>query len=86
MNPTEWGRKQENDQLILIMTEKNAAPDELLKIIHCNCSEGCQSSRCSCRRYGLPCTAACGPCQAENCDKPNNTQEVDTEDEDDTQN
>ena len=26
MNPTEWGWKQENDQLIPIMTENNAAP------------------------------------------------------------
>jgi len=38
MNPTEWGWKKENDQLIPIMTQNNAAPDELLKIIHCNCS------------------------------------------------
>ena len=38
MNPTQWGRKQENNQFIPIMTEKIAAPDELLKIIHCNCS------------------------------------------------
>ena len=76
MNPTEWGWKQENDQLIAIMTESNAAPEELLKIIHCNCSRGCKSSRCGCRRYGLPCTAACGPCQTENCDNPNNTQQL----------
>jgi hypothetical protein len=38
MNPTEWGRKQERDELIPIMTDKNTAPDELLKIINCNCS------------------------------------------------
>jgi len=38
MNPTEWGWKQENNQFIPIMTEKIAAPDEHLKIIHCNCS------------------------------------------------
>lgn len=86
MIPTEWGWKQETYQLIPIMTQNNAAPDELLKIIHCNCSGGCQSCRCSCRRYGLLCTATCGPCQSENCDNPNNTQEVDTEEEDDTQN
>ena len=42
MNPTEWGWKQENDQLIPIMTQNNAAPDELLKSIHCNCSGGMQ--------------------------------------------
>ena len=39
INPTEWGQKQENNQFIPIMTEKIAAPDELLKIIHCNCLE-----------------------------------------------
>ena len=61
MNPTEWGWKQENDQLIPIMTQNNAAPDELLKIIHCNCSGGCKSCRCSYRHYGLPCTAAYWP-------------------------
>jgi len=44
MNPTEWGWKQENNQFIPIMTETIAAPDELLKIIHCNCLEGCKSS------------------------------------------
>jgi len=27
------------------MTEKNAAPHELLKIIHCNCSGECKSYR-----------------------------------------
>ena len=49
---------------------------------------GCKSARCSCRRYGLSCTAACGPRQVEICDNPNITQEVDTEEEeeDDTQN
>ena len=80
MDPTEWGWKPESDELIP-MTDKNAAPDELLKIIHCNCSGKCKSARCSCRRYKLPFTAACGPCQVENCDNRNNAQEVDTEEE-----
>ena len=31
---------RKNDQLIPIMTQNNAAPDELWKIIHCNCSGG----------------------------------------------
>jgi hypothetical protein len=75
------GRKQERNELIPIMTDKNTAPDELLKIIHCNCSRDYKSARCSCRRYGLPCTAACGPCQVENFDNLNSTQEVDTEEE-----
>ena len=83
MNPTEWGWNQKNNQLIPVMTEKNDAPDELLKIIHCNCLGECKSSRCSCRGYGLPHTASCGPSQTENCDNPINTQKVDTEEEED---
>jgi hypothetical protein len=82
MDPTEWERKQERDELIPIMTDKNTAPDEFLKIIHCNCSGEYTSTRCSCRHYGLPCTATCEPCQVENCDNPNNTPEVDKEEED----
>ena len=33
MNPTDCGWKEESRQLIPVMTEKNAAPDELLKVI-----------------------------------------------------
>ena len=78
MNSIKWRWKQENDQLI---PEKNVVPEKLLKIIHCNCYGGCKSSRCSCRRQRLPCTAACDPCQTENYDNSNYTQEVDTEEE-----
>jgi len=61
-NPTDWGWNEESRQLIPVMTEKNAAPEELLNVVHCNCLAECKSSRCSCQRYGLPCSAACGPC------------------------
>jgi len=30
MNTTDWGWKEESHQLIPVMMEKNAAPDELL--------------------------------------------------------
>jgi len=50
-----WGRQKEN-QFVSIMTKKNAAPHEPLKIIHCNCLGECKSSRCSYRRYELQCT------------------------------
>jgi len=48
INPTDWGWKEESRQLIPVMMEKNAAPDKLLKVIHCNCLAGCKSSPCSC--------------------------------------
>jgi hypothetical protein len=58
MDPTEWRWKQERDELIPIMKDKNAAPNEFLKIIYGICSRECKSARRSCRRYGLLCTAA----------------------------
>ena len=66
-----WGWSMQL-QLIPIMSQMTAAPYSLLKIIHCNCSSAYRTFRCSCRRYGLPCTAACGPCQLQNCDNPHN--------------
>ncbi|KAH3816206.1 hypothetical protein DPMN_117718 [Dreissena polymorpha] len=67
--------------IIPIMTQNNASPEELLQIDNFNYFLGCKSSRCSCRRHGLPCTAVCGTCQTENCKSPNNSQVV-TEEED----
>ena len=68
MDALDWGWKVDNNQMVPIMTEMKAAPDNLLKMIHCNC-ESCPP-RCSCRRYGLPCHAGCGPCQTGSCDNP----------------
>jgi len=45
-----------------MMLQMTAAPDSLLKVIHCNRSSAGRTFRFPCRRYGLPCTAACGPC------------------------
>ena len=70
MDPRNWGWNLQENQLVPLMSTMNAAPDNLLKIIHCNCSTACKTLRCSCRRYGLPCTTVCGPCQNEECDNP----------------
>uniref|UniRef100_UPI00358E1706 uncharacterized protein n=1 Tax=Myxine glutinosa TaxID=7769 RepID=UPI00358E1706 len=50
------------------------------KMIHCNCSGGCKTQRCTCRKHGLECTSACGHCQDGNCD--NMTNEPVTEEDD----
>ena len=63
-----WNLK--DNRLVPVMSTMNAAPDNLLKIIPGNCSTACQTLRCSCRRYVLPCTTVCGPCQIEECDNP----------------
>ena len=82
MVPSEWGWKVEGDKLVPVMTDKRPAPDALIQMIHCNCSEGCNTLRCTCRRHGLECTSACGHCQDGNCDNMKNGPVIDDEDED----
>ena len=65
-----WGWILQDNRLVSLMSTMDAAPDNLLKIIHGNCYTACKTLRCSCRRYGLPCTTVCGPCQIEECDSP----------------
>ena len=85
MDACDWGWKLEGGQLVPIESDMNAAPDNLLKMIHCNCTTACSSQRCSCRGYSMPCTPACGPCQLDTCDNPHNQTlaEENDDDEDD---
>ena len=84
LDPLDWGWNLENNQYVPIMTAMNAAPDTLLKMIHCNCTKTCDSPRCSCRKNGLPCTSACGSCQVTICDNTINqtSEELENSDED----
>lgn len=77
LDATDWGWKSEANQFIPVMTDKNAAPDNLLKVVHCNCTTGCSTQRCTCRTYGLPCTSACGQCQLDSCNNPHNHSQAD---------
>jgi hypothetical protein len=45
MVPNDWGFKVQGDKLIPIMMDKDHAPEVLLKMIHCNCSAGCNTLR-----------------------------------------
>lgn len=72
MDAVNWGWKLEDNQFVPVMTNKPAAPETLLRMVHCNCTTACRTPRCSCRGYGLPCTSACGSCQVDNCDNPHN--------------
>lgn len=65
--PTEWGWELSNNKLLPVKTNLPAAPKALLEIIRCNCKADCSTNRCTCRRYNLECTAACGTCQGESC-------------------
>ena len=84
LDATDWGWKIEDHQFVPVMTAKNAAPDNLLQIVHYNCTTACTTQRCTCRRYGLPCTSACGLCQLESCENPNNLHPLDQDDTEDS--
>lgn len=72
LNPLDWGWKMENDVMVPIKTDLEAAPDWLLQVIRCKCKSTtkhpCSTQTCSCRKNGLSCVAACGNCHGENCE------------------
>ena len=41
----------------------DAAPKSLLNVVRCNCRDGCDTLRCSCRKVGLGCSTDCGECR-----------------------
>ena len=80
---SERGWKVEGNKLVPVMTDKSHLehPDELIQMIHCNCLEGCNTLRYTCKRHELECTIACGHCQDGNCDNMKNAPVIDDEDE-----
>ena len=79
---SEWGWKVERNKLVTVMTDKSPAADVFIQMIHCNCSEGCNAVRCTCRKHGLECTSACGHCQDGNFDNMRNDSVLEDDDED----
>ena len=41
MNPVDWGWKLEDNHFVPVMTNKTAAPESLLHMVHCNCTTAC---------------------------------------------
>ena len=70
-NPTDHGwEKGKDGELYPVTVPKSVplAPEELLKLIKCNCKKylPCSTQRCGCRSTGIVCTVFCA-CQGENC-------------------
>ena len=45
-----------------ITTDREVAPENILKVIRCNCKETakeCETNRCCCRKNGLACATTC---------------------------
>ena len=56
--PLRWGWKIENSNYTPIMTDIEAGPPELLRIVRCGCKGSC-GAKCSCRKAVLKCTSTC---------------------------
>jgi len=81
MDPSEWGWKVQEEKLVPVMTDKSPAPDALIKMIHCDCSVGYNTLRCTCRKHGLECTSASGHCQDDICDNMINDPVIEDDDD-----
>jgi len=81
---TKWGWNFQANKLVPVMTDTAPAPEVLLRMISCKCSGGCSTFRCTCKKHGLNCTRACGPCQDGHCDNVCQDDVSDDEDESDT--
>ena len=47
IRPLDWGWKKSDGKLMPVLTDLPPAPDELLKMIRCNCHTDCSSMRCT---------------------------------------
>ena len=56
--PLHWGWKIENLNYTAIMTNIEAGPPLLLRIVWCGCKGPC-GAKCSCRKSGLKCSSTC---------------------------
>ena len=80
--PDEWGWAVLVNGMVPVKMTQPAAPEQLLKIVKCNCSGNCAKKRYTYRKNALLCTPACGQCQGITC---SNGAPVDNEDHDDVE-
>ena len=58
--PTEYGWKEENDELLPVPSKEKPAPDAILQLVKCGCKKSsCMSSLCSCVQNNLVSTEMC---------------------------
>jgi len=59
--PKDYGWKEEIDKFVPVITTSSPAPDAILQLVKCGCSEKtrCNSQRCKCKSNQLYCTELC---------------------------
>ena len=83
IRPLDWGWKKSDGKLMPVLTDLPPAPDELLKMIRCNCHTDCSSMGCTCKKHNVKCSPACGNCRGSGCTNSNNPTHEDEDDIDD---
>ena len=91
LNPLDWGWKLSNGHYCPIMMDLNAAPDNILRCIRCNCNiskkRPCSTNTGSCKKHGLVCVSACGNCNEIDCENCENEVDIgDFSDEEENKN
>jgi hypothetical protein len=71
ISPTEWGCSESNGGLVPVQTNLPPAPQELLRVIRCNCKSDCSGPRCTCKKHDVECSPACGNCRGSGCSNSN---------------
>ena len=67
-DPTDWGWKLSGQQLVPVYAALPPAPLSVLRGVRCRCASGCEAGgRCTCRKFGLECSAACTKCNGAMC-------------------
>ena len=87
LNPLQYGWVKSSHTFEPVGFEGEVAPAALLNFTACNCKTtnpdaACNSNRCSCKRMGLYCLAACGNCHGVSCQNSKSTDKDDEEPED----
>lgn len=67
LKPEEWGWVNIKDKFHPKTTDKEPAPDSLLKTIGCNCGGDCSTLHCGCGKRGYSCSSVCRKCQLKEC-------------------
>ena len=80
--PIEWGWRESEGGLLQVHTDLPPAPDELLRVIRCNCQADCSSLRCTCMKHTVECSPACGNCKGSACTNSDKSIVADGEDYD----
>ena len=68
LNPLKNGwEKDRYGSLVPKMCKKEIAPQDILKMVFCNCKDGTFGKSCSCMKLGLKCSSKGGQCFGISC-------------------